>query len=248
MVTAERTGPGSSSTRSTPGGARRGGAILVAGLQLPPHWRDELVAAGILTVSDLWRAMARGEGRPEWATRDFLDAILEALDRYIGPEGRAPGGSQDPAAARSDGPTTPRRARALVLAGLPTAVAQGLRERGLATREALQRLAVADAVRVKELVDLGPEVWSVIVERAPKACASDAAPPAPEAAGALPLEDLGLSTRAYNGLRRGGITEVQQLLRCTLGQVAALRGLGALSFTEILAKASRAVEEERDGG
>jgi len=52
-------------------------------------------------------------------------------------------------------------------------------------------------------------------------------------AGLTPLDALGLSTRPYNALRRGGIHSVEHLLDLTPRAVRAVRNVGDHSFREI---------------
>ena len=50
----------------------------------------------------------------------------------------------------------------------------------------------------------------------------------------LTLERLDLSVRAYNTLKRGGITTIKQLLTCPVGELAQIKNLGRKSLLEIV--------------
>ena len=49
----------------------------------------------------------------------------------------------------------------------------------------------------------------------------------------MSIDELGLSDRARNALRRGGVDTVEQLLEMTPTDICGLRGIGARLFTEI---------------
>jgi len=64
----------------------------------------------------------------------------------------------------------------------------------------------------------------------------------------IPLEELNLSTRAYNSLKRGGISTLGQLLERSRGGLLVLPGLGAKSKSEVedlIAKLGFAVVSEK---
>ena len=72
-------------------------------------------------------------------------------------------------------------------------------------------------------------------------------PAIPEAAMAMPVEDLGLSARAYNCLYRGGIRTVRQLSAMTEADLLALRNMGRHTLQEITERL-RALEQDEGGG
>ena len=49
----------------------------------------------------------------------------------------------------------------------------------------------------------------------------------------MKIEELGLSDRERNALRRNGIETVEQVLEMTPTDICSLRGIGARLFTEI---------------
>jgi DNA-directed RNA polymerase subunit alpha len=53
---------------------------------------------------------------------------------------------------------------------------------------------------------------------------------------AIPIEDLGISMRSYNGLKRAGIQTVEEITNMTRDQVAKVRNLGKKSVREISSK------------
>ena len=64
-----------------------------------------------------------------------------------------------------------------------------------------------------------------------------------------PLEELNLSTRSYNSLRRGGISTLGQLIEKSKGGLPPLPGLGAKSrgeLEELLAKLGFSVSEKKE--
>ncbi|MFA5407825.1 MAG: DNA-directed RNA polymerase subunit alpha C-terminal domain-containing protein, partial [Bacilli bacterium] len=52
----------------------------------------------------------------------------------------------------------------------------------------------------------------------------------------MPIEDLELSVRAYNCLRRAGITNVQELIKKTENEMRKIRNLGKISLEEVINK------------
>ena len=52
------------------------------------------------------------------------------------------------------------------------------------------------------------------------------------------LESLDLSVRAYNTLKRGGITTLDALLTCPIGDLMTIKNLGRKSLVEIVEKLS----------
>jgi len=87
----------------------------------------------------------------------------------------------------------------------------------------------------------------------PEAAASGPAAPAPvRAAGAVPLEELGLPVRAYNSLRRVGIHTVDGLSARTESELLAVENLGPQSVRDIkerLAGLGRQLAEQpQEGG
>ena len=52
----------------------------------------------------------------------------------------------------------------------------------------------------------------------------------------LSLDQIGLSARAYNGLQRGGISSVAEMLNCSESDLLAIKNLGKNSVREILKK------------
>lgn len=62
----------------------------------------------------------------------------------------------------------------------------------------------------------------------------------------IPIEDLGLSNRAFNALKRAKINSVQSLIDCSLEAIKNIENLGEKSFDEIVEKV-RALGYEFDG-
>ena len=54
--------------------------------------------------------------------------------------------------------------------------------------------------------------------------------------GQTDLEELGLTVRAYNCLRRTGISTIEELCVYSENDVMKIRGLGYMAYTEIVAK------------
>jgi Bacterial RNA polymerase, alpha chain C terminal domain len=52
----------------------------------------------------------------------------------------------------------------------------------------------------------------------------------------MPIEKLGLSTRAYNGLRQGGLITVGHVLKKTEAELLSLRNFGRRSYQELRRK------------
>lgn len=63
----------------------------------------------------------------------------------------------------------------------------------------------------------------------------------------MSIDELGLSDRARNALKRSGVHTVEQLLEMTPTEVCALRGIGARLFAEI-ADAMIAAEKKKTPG
>jgi len=83
------------------------------------------------------------------------------------------------------------------------------------------------------------------------------APPIPPEQYDMPLEQLGLSARTFNSLRRSGITKVGELLERTDDDLLGLRSFGQISLTEVKGRletldikplAARQEEEEEEEG
>lgn len=57
---------------------------------------------------------------------------------------------------------------------------------------------------------------------------------------ARPIEKLGLTTRAYNGLKRGGVVTLADIFaKMETGEIFKIRGLGEKSIYEILAETKK---------
>ena len=54
----------------------------------------------------------------------------------------------------------------------------------------------------------------------------------------LTLERLDLTVRAYNTLKRGGITTLDDLLTCSLGDLLKIKNIGRKSAVEVVEKLS----------
>ena len=50
----------------------------------------------------------------------------------------------------------------------------------------------------------------------------------------MKIEELGLSDRVRNAMRRNGIETVEQVLEMTPGEIYTLRGFGKVGFDDIL--------------